>query len=101
LQFVEGLFELMDAITDSAATLIVLDKQTEFRIPAAVREISGVADALLFQVSGVFPTDSAYYAESENQKNQVDTHFRQAVHAYNLATASTGSPYSNTTTLRK
>ncbi|GAB1317884.1 hypothetical protein MFIFM68171_08094 [Madurella fahalii] len=97
--FVQGLFELMDAVTESAPALIVLDKQAEFRIPAAVREIAGVVDALLLQVMAVFPTDTSYSQQTANQKSQVDTHFRQAVHSFHLATANTGSPYSNTTTV--
>lgn len=87
----------MDAVTESAAELIVLDKQAEFRIPAAVREVAGVVDALLMQVMAVFPTNTSYSQQTANQKSQADTHFRQAVHSFHLATANTGSPYSNTT----
>ncbi|KAK4160873.1 hypothetical protein QBC43DRAFT_324781 [Cladorrhinum sp. PSN259] len=97
--FVQGLFELMDSVTEYASVLIVLDKQAEFRVPAAVREIAGVVDALLFQVIAVFPVNTSYSSQTANQKSQVDTHFRQAVHSFHLATANTGSPYSNTTAL--
>ncbi|KAK4196007.1 hypothetical protein QBC40DRAFT_314715, partial [Triangularia verruculosa] len=97
--FVQGLFELMDSVTESAPVLIVLDKQAEFRIPAAVREVAGVVDALLYQLMAIFPTNTSYSSQTANQKTQVDTHFRQAVHAFHLATANTGSPYSNTTAL--
>lgn len=99
LQFVQGLFELMDSVTDSAPVLIVLDKQAEFRVPAAVREIAGVVDSLLMQVIAVFPANTSYAQQTANQKSQVDTHFRQAVHSFHLATANTSSPYSNTTTV--
>ena len=99
LQFVQGLFELMDSVTEHAPVLIVLDKQAEFRIPAAVREVAGVVDALLYQVIAVFPVNTSYASQTANQKSQVDTHFRQAVHSFHLATANTGSPYSNTTAL--
>jgi hypothetical protein len=97
LQFVQGLFELMDAVTDSAPTMIEVDKQAEFRIPSAIDRLSGVGDALLFQVIAVFPTDTSYSQQSANQKSQVDSHFRHAAHAFHLATANTGAPYSNTT----
>ncbi|KAK3997997.1 hypothetical protein QBC44DRAFT_228855 [Cladorrhinum sp. PSN332] len=97
--FVQGLFELMDSVTEYAPVLIALDKQAEFRVPAAVREIAGVVDALLYQVMAVFPVNTSYSSQTANQKSQVDTHFRQAVHSFHLATANTGSPYSNTTAL--
>ncbi|KAJ4291325.1 hypothetical protein N0V88_006329 [Collariella sp. IMI 366227] len=97
--FIQGLFELLDAVTDSAPILIVLDKQAEFRVPAAVREMAGVVDALLMQVIAVFPANASYAQQAANQKAQVDTHFRQSVHAFHLATANTSSPYSNTTTV--
>ncbi|KAK3689379.1 hypothetical protein B0T22DRAFT_490838 [Podospora appendiculata] len=97
--FVQGLFELMDAVAVSAPTLIVLDKQAEFRIPSAIHEVAGVVDALLFQLTAVFPTTASYSQQASNQKSQVDNHFRQAVHAFHLATANTGAPYSNTTTV--
>jgi hypothetical protein len=61
--------------------------------------MAGVADALLMQVMAVFPTDTSYAQQTANQKSQVDTHFRQAVHSFHIATANTGSPYSNTTTV--
>ncbi|KAK4223126.1 hypothetical protein QBC38DRAFT_373810, partial [Podospora fimiseda] len=97
--FVQGLFELMDSVTEYAPVLIALDKQAEFRVPAAVREIAGVVDALFFQVIAVFPVNTSYSSQTANQKSQVDTHFRQAVHSFHLATANTGSPYSNTTSV--
>jgi len=96
---VQGLFELTDAVSNSAAILIVLDKQAEFRIPCAIREVAAAVDALLFQVMGVFPTSTSYSQQSANQKTQVDSHFREAIHSFHLATANTGSPYSNTTTV--
>ncbi|KAK3376548.1 hypothetical protein B0T24DRAFT_524277 [Lasiosphaeria ovina] len=97
--FVQGLFELTDAVSTTAPTLIDLDKQAEFRVPAAVLTVAGVVDALLFQVMGIFPTTTSYSQQTANQKTQVDTHFRQTIHAFHLATANTGSPYSNTTTV--
>lgn len=39
---VEGLFELMDALSGSATTLIRLDEQTQFRIPAEIQTLGGV-----------------------------------------------------------
>ncbi|KAM7213427.1 hypothetical protein V8F06_011165 [Rhypophila decipiens] len=95
--FIQGLFELMDSVAETAPVLIELDKQAEFRIPAAVHEVAGVVDALLYQVMAVFPTGTSYSQQAANQKSQADTHFRQAVHAFHLATANTGTPYSNTT----
>ncbi|KAK4155657.1 hypothetical protein C8A00DRAFT_13304, partial [Chaetomidium leptoderma] len=97
--FVQGLFELMDAVAESAPVLIVLDKQAEFRVPAAVRELAGVVDAFQMQVMAVFPANTSYAQQTANQKSQVGTHIRQAVHAFHIATANTGSPYSNTTTV--
>ncbi|KAK3385700.1 hypothetical protein B0H63DRAFT_523023 [Podospora didyma] len=97
--FIQGLFELTDAVTNSAPTLIAIEKQAEFRVPSAVREVAGVVDALLFQIMAVFPSDTPYSQQAANQKSQVDTHFRQTVHAFHIATANTGSPYSNTTTV--
>lgn len=87
----------MDSVSETAPTLIQLDKQAEFRIPAAVHEVAGVVDALLYQVMAVFPTGTSYAQQAANQKSQADTHFRQAVHAFHLATANTGTPYSNIT----
>jgi len=87
----------MDAVTNTAPTLIAIDKQAEFRIPSAIHEIAGVIDALLYQVIAVFPADTSYSQQAANQKTQVDAHFRQAVHGFHLATANTGTPYSNTT----
>jgi hypothetical protein len=89
----------MDSVSESAPVLIALDKQAEFRVPAAVREMAGVVDALLMQVMAVFPTNTSYSQQTANQKAQVDTHFRAAVHSFHLATANTSSPYSNTTTV--
>jgi len=93
--FVQGLLELMDALSGSASTFIKLDEQSEFRIPTEVRALGGVVDAYFFNLIGLFPASSAYYAQSNNQKGQVDTHFRQAVHSFHLATALTPQPYSN------
>jgi hypothetical protein len=89
----------MDSVGAAAGTFIALDKQTEFRMPAAIREIRGVVDSVLLLVIATFPSSTSYFQETQNQKSQVDTHFRQAVHAFHLATAGTGSPYSNTTSI--
>ena len=99
-QFVQGLFELMDVMDRAAPTLIALDKQAEFRMPSVVREVGGVTDALLLVAIAVFPPESSYFMQASNQKSQVDTHFRGATHSFHLATANTGSPYSNMTALR-
>ncbi|KAK3317606.1 hypothetical protein B0T19DRAFT_294786 [Cercophora scortea] len=71
--FVQGLFELMDTVANSASTLIVLDKQAEFRIPSAIHEVAGVVDALLFQLMAVFPTSTSYSQQASNQKSQVQS----------------------------
>jgi hypothetical protein len=51
--------------------------------------------AYFFNLIGFFPPSSAYYAQSNNQKGQVDTHFHQAVHAYHLTAALSPKPYAN------
>jgi len=93
--FVQGLFELMDALSGSAATFIKLDEQNQFRIPTEIRALGGVTDAYFFNLIGLFPPSSTYYAQSNNQKGQVDTHFHHAVHGYHLATALSPEPYAN------
>jgi len=95
--FVQGLFELMDALASSASTFTRLDKQSEFRVPATVRQLGGVVDAYLFNMIAVFPANTSYEAQASNQKTQVDTHIRRAVHAFHLATAQSPAPYSNVT----
>ncbi|KAF1989923.1 hypothetical protein K402DRAFT_410560 [Aulographum hederae CBS 113979] len=95
--YVQGLFELLDGLSLSAQVFVDLDKQNEFRIPAAVREVSGVVDAYFFNLINLFPANSSYSSQAANQKSQVDTHFRQAVHAFHLVTAQSATPYSNVT----
>jgi len=98
--FVQGLFELMDGISTSATTFITLDSQNEFRIPMEVQTLRGVVDAYFFNVISVFPANSSYSSQSNNQKGQVDSHFRQAVQAFHLATAKSPQPYSNITSAK-
>jgi len=99
--FVQGLFELMDGLSTSATTFITLDSQNEFRIPMEVQTLRGVVDAYFFNIISVFPANSSYSMQSNNQKGQVDSHFRQAVQAFHLATAKSPQPYSNITSTRR
>jgi hypothetical protein len=87
----------MDGITASASTFVSLDAQNEFRIPCAIRELSGVVDSFFFNVIALFPSNTSFAFQTANQKGQVDTHFLQAIAAIHLATAKTPAPYSNTT----
>jgi hypothetical protein len=52
---------------------------------------------LFFNVVAIFPSNTSFAFQTANQKNQVDTHFKQAIAAIHLATAKTPAPYSNTT----
>ncbi|KAK7728103.1 hypothetical protein SLS57_002573 [Botryosphaeria dothidea] len=96
---VQGMFELMDALGGSATNFVALDKQNEFRVPAAIREVGGVIDAWMFNMISLFPSNSSYADQAANQKNQVDSHFRRSIAAYHLATAKTGTPYGNITNI--
>lgn len=89
--FVQAVFELMDGLSAGATAFITLDSHTKFRIPLEVQALGGVVDAYFFNIISVFPSNSSYYMQSNNQKDQVDTHFRQAVQAFDLATANTTS----------
>ncbi|EOD44933.1 hypothetical protein BKCO1_4800052 [Neofusicoccum parvum] len=96
---VQGMFELMDALGGSADNFVALDDQNEFRVPASVREVGGVVDAWMFNMIGLFPSNSSYSDQAANQKNQVDSHFRRSIAAYHLATAKTATPYGNITSI--
>ncbi|KAF4310780.1 hypothetical protein GTA08_BOTSDO13704 [Botryosphaeria dothidea] len=96
---VQGMFELMDALSTAAETFVSLDDQNEFRVPASIREVGGVVDAWMFNMISLFPSNSSYADQSANQKNQVDSHFRRSIAAYHLATAKTASPYGNITSI--
>ncbi|KAL1649601.1 hypothetical protein SLS58_001658 [Diplodia intermedia] len=95
----QGMFELMDALASSADNFVAMDTQNEFRVPASIREVGGVVDAWMFNMIGLFPSNSSYADQSANQKNQVDSHFRRSIAAYHLATAKTASPYGNITSI--
>lgn len=93
------MFELMDALGSSATNFVAIDDQNEFRVPATIREVGGVIDAWMFNMIGLFPSNSSYSDQAANQKNQVDSHFRRGIAAYHLATAKTDSPYGNLTSI--
>ena len=90
----------MDAMDRAAPTLITLDKKADCRMPSAVREVSGVTDALLFLAIAVFPPESTYFTQASNQKSQIDTHFRGAIHAFHQASANAAPPSNNETLSR-
>ncbi|EOD47687.1 hypothetical protein UCRNP2_5567 [Neofusicoccum parvum UCRNP2] len=71
----------------------------EFRVPASIREVGGVIDAWMFNMIGLFPSNTSYADEAANQKNQVDSHFRRSIAAYHLATAKNSNPYGNITNI--
>ncbi|CRG91447.1 hypothetical protein PISL3812_08496 [Talaromyces islandicus] len=85
--WVQSLFELTDNLTGNAAALISLDHEVSTRMPFEIRIFSGVVNAYLFNLIGLWPTTTAYVAQASNQKNQVDAHFQKALDAY----ISTGS----------
>ncbi|QKX54829.1 uncharacterized protein TRUGW13939_01918 [Talaromyces rugulosus] len=80
--WVQSLFELTDNLTGNAAALISLDQEVSTRMPFEIRIFSGVVDAYLFNLIGLWPTTTAYVAQASNQKNQVDDHFQKALNAY-------------------
>ncbi|KAL2222337.1 hypothetical protein M432DRAFT_221125 [Thermoascus aurantiacus ATCC 26904] len=82
--FVQSLVELMDAVTKSAATLVEEDDDNEFRIVSEIRALSGVIDAYFYNLIGLFPKATSYHVLANDQKSQVDTHFRRAVHSFSL-----------------
>ncbi|KAI9740391.1 MAG: hypothetical protein M1834_004971 [Cirrosporium novae-zelandiae] len=88
--FVQSLFELTDSLSTSATVYVNLDSTTEYKIPASVRSLGGVVDAYFANLIGLFPANTSYTTQSNNQKGQVDTHFRQTVHAFHLVAAKTG-----------
>ncbi|KAI9838961.1 MAG: hypothetical protein M1819_004169 [Sarea resinae] len=96
---VQGLFELMDALTGSAQVFINLDPHNQYKIPAAVKILGGVVDAYFFNMIDLFPSNTSYDPQASNQKGQVDTHFDQAVDAFHLVTATSPAPYSNITSI--
>ena len=95
--FVQSLFELMDALGSGANTWVNLNAHNQFMVPAAVRALGGAVDAYFFTMISFWPPATAYVPGASNQKAQVDTHFDSAVHAFHLATAKSSEPYSNTT----
>ncbi|KZF23950.1 hypothetical protein L228DRAFT_236931 [Xylona heveae TC161] len=119
--FIQAVFELTDDLSSAASVFIQLDPHNEYKIPYAIRIFSGVVDvsvllsavdcktrrhlvnmngstqAYLFNMISLFPRGSAYDAQANNQKGQVDSHFDSAVSSYHLVTATTASPYSNST----
>ncbi|KAJ5769606.1 hypothetical protein N7520_004165 [Penicillium odoratum] len=80
--FVQSIFELMDAFSSSAAKLKSIDQTTKSRVPSEVRILQSAVDAYFYNIIGLFPADSSYNAQANNQKAQVDTHCFQAVWAF-------------------
>lgn len=53
-QFVESLFELMDALTQRAQTFVNMDQYSKYGIPSEIRALSGVVDVRLPEPESVF-----------------------------------------------
>ncbi|RAH81950.1 hypothetical protein BO86DRAFT_389214 [Aspergillus japonicus CBS 114.51] len=86
--FVQSLLELMDAFSTSATTLKSLDESTKDRVPSNVRTLESAVDAYFYNIIGLFPANSSYNAQANNQKAQVDTHCFQAIWAFDATAAS-------------
>ncbi|PYI02681.1 hypothetical protein BO78DRAFT_400387 [Aspergillus sclerotiicarbonarius CBS 121057] len=82
--FVQSLFELMDAFSSSATNLMSLDQVTKYKVPSEVRVLESAVDAYFYNIIGLFPANSSYNAQANNQKAQVDTHCFQAIWAFDL-----------------
>ncbi|PYH93325.1 hypothetical protein BO71DRAFT_381738 [Aspergillus ellipticus CBS 707.79] len=92
--FVQSLFELMDAFSSAAAELLSLDASTKYKILSEVRVLETAVDAYFFEIIALFPANSSYNAQANNQKAQVDTHCFQAIWAFDLAAGNSSSPVS-------
>ncbi|KGO74323.1 hypothetical protein PITC_008470 [Penicillium italicum] len=92
--FVQSLFELMDAFSSSAAQLESTNQTTKNKLPSQIRILQTAVDivdelltpheAYFYNIIGLFPANSSYNAQANNQKAQVDTHFFQAIWAFDL-----------------
>ncbi|PWY83587.1 hypothetical protein BO70DRAFT_361683 [Aspergillus heteromorphus CBS 117.55] len=82
--FVQSLFELMDAFSSSAAQLMSIDQATKYEVPSEVRILESAVDAYFFNIIGLFPANGSYNAQASNQKAEVDTHCYQAIWAFDL-----------------
>ncbi|KAJ5403150.1 uncharacterized protein N7487_009046 [Penicillium crustosum] len=103
--FVQSLLELMDAVSSSAAQLKSINETTKNNVPFGIRILQTAVDvsslinsslppeemidemltpykAYFYNIIGLFPANSAYNAQANNQKAQVDTHCFQAVWAF-------------------
>jgi hypothetical protein len=98
----------MDALSSSAAQLKSINQTTKNKVPSEIRilqtavDVSFVINSLLrpehiadkmltphkayfYNIIGLFPANSSYNAQANNQKSQVDTHCFQAIWAFDLA----------------
>ncbi|OOG00385.1 hypothetical protein ASPCADRAFT_158371 [Aspergillus carbonarius ITEM 5010] len=82
--FVQSLLELMDAFSTSATLLESLDDVTKYKVPSEVRVLESAVDAYFYNIIGLFPANSSYNAQANNQKAQVDTHCFQAIWAFDV-----------------
>ncbi|KAL1980248.1 hypothetical protein VTN96DRAFT_4423 [Rasamsonia emersonii] len=80
--FVESLFELMDALTQRAQTFVNMDQYSKYGIPSEIRALSGVVDSYFFNLIAIFPSNTSYNPQASDQKGQVDNHFQQAIDAF-------------------
>lgn len=53
-QFVESIFELMDALTQRAKTFVNMDEYSKYGIPSEIRALSGVVDVRLLNHNQCF-----------------------------------------------
>ncbi|KAJ5968220.1 hypothetical protein N7501_004468 [Penicillium viridicatum] len=79
---VQSLLELMDALSSSAAQLKSINQTTKNKVPCEIRILQTAVDAYFYNIIGLFPANSSYNAQANNQKAQVDTHCFQAVWAF-------------------
>lgn len=95
----------MDALSSSAAQLESINQTTKNKVPSEIRILQTAVDvsflinsllrskeiadeiltpykAYFYNIIGLFPANSSYNAQANNQKAQVDTHCFQAVWAF-------------------
>ncbi|CAG7971244.1 unnamed protein product [Penicillium salamii] len=85
--FVQSLLELMDAFSSSATQLKAINSTTKDKVPSEIRILQSAVDAYFYNIIGLFPAESSYNAQANNQKAQVDTHCFQAVWAFDLGSS--------------
>ncbi|KAJ5565223.1 hypothetical protein N7513_001465 [Penicillium frequentans] len=85
--FVQSLLELMDAFSSSAAQLKSINQTTKSIVPSEIRILQSAVDAYFYNIIGLFPANSSYNAQANDQKAQVDTHCFQAVWAFHLSSS--------------